>query len=239
MSSDGPNKNRLVETHRSYAHAIAADVVRKLPPSIDKRELESAAELGLVEAASAFDSTRGVQFKTFAYYRIRGAVYDSLRKLGWFTKAPRRESQFAEAANEYLKDYSSATPPPGTPADSYHEMENVAGAVLTSYILSLDGMPQEPVDSKQLTPEERAERRQRSEHLRSAIRQLPEKNRRVIEGYYFQGLSLEQVGGQLGLSKSWVSRVHAKSLEMVREALETRTQPPAATPRATSRVPAR
>ncbi len=239
MRSVAPDTNRLVESHRSYAHAIAADILRNLPPSIDKRELESAAELGLVEAASAFDPSRGVQFKTFSYYRIRGAVYDSLRKLGWFTNAPRKEAQFEEAANEYLKDYTVASPPPASAEDSYREIQNVAGSIVASYILSLDGMPQEPADSRNISPEERAAQEQRSERLRAAVRGLPEKNRKVIEGYYFKNLSLEQIGEQLGLSKSWVCRVHAKSLELVRQALAEQSRPAPATREATSRLAAR
>ena len=104
-----PGADRLAETFRSYAHAIAAEVMRKFP-TVDRDDIRGSAELGLVEAANSFDPTRGVLFKTFAYYRIRGAIYDSLRKMGWFAKDSAR-LKFESGANEYMKDYARARLP--------------------------------------------------------------------------------------------------------------------------------
>jgi len=104
--------DRLIETYRSYSHAISAEVLRKYP-SVDRDDIIGAAELGLVEAANNFDPSRGVLFKTFAYYRIRGAIYDSLRKMGWFAKDPAR-MRFESGANEYLKNYADGRPPADT-----------------------------------------------------------------------------------------------------------------------------
>ena len=78
--------DKLIEAHISISHAIAAEVIRKLPPDLERKDIQGSAELGLVEAANSFDRTRGVQFKTFAYYRIKGAIYDGLRKMGWYSK---------------------------------------------------------------------------------------------------------------------------------------------------------
>ena len=80
-----PDVDQLINAYRSYAHAIASEMLRKLPPHIERDDIIGAAELGLVEAARAFDPNRGVLFKTFAFYRIRGAVYDGLRKMAWFS----------------------------------------------------------------------------------------------------------------------------------------------------------
>src|SRR5215475_1822808 len=90
----------LVELHLGYAHAIAADMLKTLPPSVDRADLESAAAFGLFQAATAYDPSRGISFATFAYYRIRGAIYDDLRKAC-------RANKFEEAANCYMLDYSS------------------------------------------------------------------------------------------------------------------------------------
>src|SRR5262249_49402697 len=98
--------NRLIEAYRSYAHAISAEVLKKVPPSVDRDDVIGAAELGLVEAAQNFDPLRGVLFKTFAYYRIRGAIYDALRRMGWLKGDA--TLRFEAGANDYLKDYSEA-----------------------------------------------------------------------------------------------------------------------------------
>ncbi|MBI3472861.1 MAG: FliA/WhiG family RNA polymerase sigma factor, partial [Candidatus Solibacter usitatus] len=87
LSSTKQDTGKMIEAYRSYAHAVAAEVIRKMPSSVEKSDLLGAAELGLVEAANAFDPGRGVLFKTFSYYRIKGAVYDCLRKMGWFSKS--------------------------------------------------------------------------------------------------------------------------------------------------------
>src|SRR5258707_4953824 len=85
MSAETPSNHRLIESHLSYAHAIAAEIVKTLPIHVERGDLQAAAELGLTEAAHSYDHRPGVQFKTFAYYRIRGAVYDAVRKANWFS----------------------------------------------------------------------------------------------------------------------------------------------------------
>src|SRR5215831_7701936 len=138
-----PDVDQLILTYRSYAHAIASEILSKLPPHIEKNDIFGAAELGLVEAARAFDPSRGVLFKTFAFYRIRGAVYDCLRKMAWFSKAQYQQYRFERAANEYLSDYSSTAVPQGTAEEDYEDLRNIAGSVVSCYMLSLDQFPQE------------------------------------------------------------------------------------------------
>jgi RNA polymerase sigma factor for flagellar operon FliA len=214
-----PDVNRLIESYRDYAHAIAAEVCRKLPPQVERHELESAADLGLVEAAQAFDPSRGVLFKTFAYYRIRGAVFDSLRKMGWFSKSLYQQYKFEMAANEYLKDHSEAAPTSGDIEEEYEDIKNFTGSVLSCYLLSLDDLTQEPSEASEKSPERQAQVKQERQRLKDAITRLPEKNRQVIQWYYFEEQSLEEIGQRLGMSKSWICRVHAKSVELLREAL--------------------
>ena len=213
-----PGADRLVETFRSYAQAIAAEIQRKYP-TVERDELRAAADLGLVEAANSFDPTRGVLFKTFAYYRIRGAVYDCLRKMGWFAKDPAR-LRFESGANEYLKDYTETAPASGTPEDALRELEDLAGTVVNSYFLSLTSLPEELPQSGHKSAEERSIDLQMQQKVRKALAGLPARNRQILEAYYFQDETLESIGGRLGLSKSWLSRLHAKSLEMLRGALQ-------------------
>src|SRR6516225_6935140 len=71
--------NELIETHIGFAHAIAAELAGKYPPNITRADLERAAELGLVQAAQNYDPSRFVSFATFAYYRVRGAIFDEVR----------------------------------------------------------------------------------------------------------------------------------------------------------------
>jgi RNA polymerase sigma factor for flagellar operon FliA len=190
-------------------------VLKKLPFSVDRDDVIGAAELGLVEAAQKFDPSRGVLFKTFAYYRIRGAIYDALRKSGWLkTESTLR---FESGANEYLKDYTEAHPGEAVPpSTAYAEMQQLTSAVVTSYMLSLDGLQYEIADSNATSAEESLLERDGQRQIRDAISQLPENNRRLIEEYYFHDATLEEIGAKLGLSKSWVCRLHAKSLDTLK-----------------------
>jgi RNA polymerase sigma factor FliA len=210
---------RLAELNLSYAHAIAAEVSRKLPLVVERQEVQGWAELGLVEAARSFDPARGIQFKTFAYYRIKGAIFDGLRKMGWPSRGQYQRLRFEMAANEYLKDASTQAPPAASAEHQLQDLRNLTANVMSCYMLSLEAMPQEPVDEKQVSAEDRVVRDQQHSRLRQSLSRLPERNRRVLEMCYFEDLTLEEVGKQLGLSKSWVCRLHAKSLELLRTSL--------------------
>jgi len=209
---------QLIEAHRSYARAIATNVLKKLPSSVDKDDLHGAAELGLVEAAQAYDPHRAVQFRTFAFYRIQGAVYDAVRKMSWYSRSAYQELKFSMAANEYMKEHSEAQPA-GSATGQILEAQSQIGAIAAAYMLSLDQPgAATPLDTRK-SAELAAIENQDAGRLRAALSKLPEKNRRVIEGYYFESANLEELGDRLGLSKSWMCRVHAKSLEMLRDLL--------------------
>jgi RNA polymerase sigma factor for flagellar operon FliA len=226
MTETLSNPNRLIEAYRSYAHAIAADIQKRLPSSVDRNDIIGAAELGLVEAARNFDPSRGVLFKTFAYYRIRGAVYDAMRKMGWLIGDARL--RFEAGANEYLKDYTEPAAGETTvAAASYGELQQLTSAVLTTYMLSLDGAKLQIADPAAVSAEEALLQRDQIRRVKEAISKLPENNRLLIEQYYFHDETLEEIGKRLGLSKSWVCRLHAKSLDMLRGLMSHTMERPA------------
>lgn len=211
--------SRLIEVNVPYAHALAAEVMRRLPPDLERKDIQGWAELGLVEAANSFDRTRGVQFKTFAYYRIKGAIYDGLRKMGWYPKGQYQLMRFEMAANEYLRDVSGEAPRAGSAEAQLSDLKELTGNLMSCYMLSLEVMAQEPVDTKQVSAEDAVVRGEQTKNLKRSLLQLPEINRRVLEYCYFGGLTLEEIGRKLGLSRSWVCRLHAKSLALLRKHL--------------------
>ena len=177
---------------------------------VDRLEVTAAAELGLVEAASSYDSKRGVQFKTFAYYRIRGAVYDCLRKMNWVTGAVRRQLVADRGTNDYLRDYTELAQPAPDASSAGRELERITASVVCSYLLSLESLKVE-IPSGAPSAEQKMQGDQERQGLSSALAELPPNNRQVMEEYYFRDLSLEQIGAKLNPSKSWVCRIHAKS----------------------------
>jgi RNA polymerase sigma factor FliA len=214
MPNDPAQIDKLVETHRTYAHAIAAEVAKKLPSHVERTDLRSAAELGLVEAAAAFDSRPGVQFKTYAYYRIRGAVYDSIRKATWFTARQFNEYVAQAGANEYLGDQAAGGDSgPATIA----ELDRHVGAVVTCFMLSLESNKAPMPKDQRRSAEENLLADETEGRLRLALEQLPARNRQIIQACYFENRTLDDVGRELGLSKSWACRLHARGIEMLRD----------------------
>ncbi|MBV8070014.1 MAG: sigma-70 family RNA polymerase sigma factor [Acidobacteriaceae bacterium] len=200
----------LIESHISYAHAVAAELLARFPAYVDRQDVRAAAEYGLVQAANAYDPSKGVAFTTFAYYRIRGAVFDLLRET-------LKANRFEAAANEYMTDYSAGE---GAGEHSYAEVKNVAAGIVASYFLSLGNPSAQPPAVGTEPPLESLLRQEQQKGIRDALKALPEKNRKVLEAYYFEDLTLEEIGKRLGVSKSWVSRMHARGLEMLRPAVE-------------------
>src|SRR5215813_3283352 len=101
-----PEKKLLVEQHLPLVQAVARKVKRTLNAAVELEDLIGYGSKGLVEAAERFDPRHGVAFSTFAYYRIRGAMYDGLRSMGWYSRADYARYRAEERANEYLQSHA-------------------------------------------------------------------------------------------------------------------------------------
>ncbi len=179
----------------------------------------------LVEAAERFDARQGVAFSTFAYYRIRGAMYDGMRTMGWYSRADYARYRAEERANEYMQNQADregasradgpAAPPTAREAETLAEIASVLSTVGTVHITSLDAAASVP-DERLPPPDAQLEWRELSGRLRQALTRLPEKERRLMELYYLGDKNLEEAGRVLGLSKSWACRLHARAVELLR-----------------------
>jgi RNA polymerase sigma factor for flagellar operon FliA len=207
----------LIEKHVGYAHAIARTLLSRYPSNVAQGDLESAAEFGLVQAARAFDPARGIAFTTFAYYRIRGAIFDEIRQLC-------RASSFETAANDYMGEQMMA-PRPVEAEAGYQELRGIASHLVSSYLLSLDGLNGERIPEAAMSPMGQVLHQEEAETVRQALEQLPDRYRTILYAYYYQDLSLESIGRRLKLSKSWVSRLHAKALSMLHGILKNADKP--------------
>jgi RNA polymerase sigma factor FliA len=143
-----------------------AEIAKTLSIHVERGDLQAAAELGLTEAAHSYDHRPGVQFKTFAYYRIRGAVYDAVRKASWSSWS--QEDRFPDAVD------------PG------------------------------------LSAEDRIIQEEWSARLHQALPRLSLQDRQIIHAYYFEGRNLEEIGDSVGLSRSWVCRLHGRAIVSLR-----------------------
>lgn len=221
-------RNELIDQYLPYAASIASRVCHSLSSAVDYEDVLCNARLGLLEAAKRFDATHDVDFKTFAYYRIKGAIYDGLRRSGWLPRTLYAKIKFEEAANEYLQNRTLHSGPVAS-KNSALEMDDDAVAetvnsLASIYIISLDASPETDIeDTSSVGSEQRTEFMQVRCHMRDAIGTLPEKEKQLIMMYYFQNRTLEEVGVKLGLSKSWTSRLHARALSLLFKRIRHRT----------------
>lgn len=209
----------LVEQYMPYATSIANRVVKSLSLNCEYEDILCSARLGLLEASKRFDEKQNVDFRTFAYYRIKGAIYDGLRKSGWLPRSVYSRLKFEEASNEYLQYMSETghTPQAATPdAVPEKDISDTVNTLASIYVISLDANEDLDIeDTNHENLENRAEFHQIRAHMRDAIATLPPKEKQLIMMYYFQNKTLEEAGEKLGLSKSWVSRMHARALDLL------------------------
>ena len=212
-------RNAIVEQYMPYASSIAGRVMQSLSSAVDYEDVLCNARLGLLEAARRFDPTLNVDFKTFAYYRIKGAIYDGLRKTGWVPRSLYAKIKFEQATNEYLQYMSDKTSHEGgyRADEEISELYDTVNSLASIYVISLDATEggMEVADASATDSEQSAEFQQIKKHMKEAIELLPEKERKLVKMYYFQNKTLEEAGESLGLSKSWTSRLHARALEML------------------------
>jgi len=221
-----PEKNQLVEKHLSLVQAIARKLKKTLGSSIEYDDLVAYGSKGLVEAAERYDARPGVAFTTFAYYRIRGAMFDGLRTMGWYSRADYARYRAEERANEYLQNHADRPSQPDAggasktadAAETLAAVAQVLSGVATVHITSLEAAAT-VADETFAAPDAGIDTRRLGGRVREAIKTLPEKERRLMEMYYFEEKNLEEAGGELGLSKSWACRLHARAVNLLREAL--------------------
>ncbi len=192
---------------------------------IEMDELVALGNSGLAEAAQRFDPERGASFATFAWYRVNGAIVDGLRRQ---TQPPRRtwaKLVALRAAGEYLEQrgeaQAGATQRGAAPAegsDALRQIRDAMSAIRTMYVTSLDAMRDGGFDAADDAPasDARLATSRFAAKLRAAIDGLPERERALVTKHYYEGKNLLEAGAELGISKSWASRLHAQAVEKLR-----------------------
>lgn len=212
------DEESLLAEHDASVRRIAARLCAQLDVSLERAELEAWGRLGLVEAQRRFDPERGVRFSTFAYYRIRGAMIDGLRRSGYVSRRAHAKLRAAEATDDLAESSAGARSPEGAAARA-RVIDDTLGKISAAYVISAVG--QDPDEPRGADAEQTAETRQLASLMGDALAALPEREQKLIRAVYFDGRTLESVSSELGLSKSWGSRLHARALAQLRESMAT------------------
>ena len=201
--------SELIYSCQGLVRSIAWKIHQKLPRSVDLDDLIGFGQVGLAEAARDFDPARGVQFTTYAYYRIRGAILDGLSSMAWFTRADYNRGRYEQAVNDLLE-----TTPDNTSADDTNWFGQTTRALSMTYLMTHWGQENsgpEPTDT--FTPADAAEIADLGSVIRRLVDGLPAQEQQLIRGIYFEGLSIKEAGHRVGISKAWASRLHARTLD--------------------------
>ncbi len=216
MSSE-TERAELIEEGQALVRSLALRILRNIPVRVDLDDLIAYGELGLAEAARDFVPERGNQFSTFAYYRIRGAIYDGLAKMTWTSRARYRRLRYERMADEVLE--SERETPFGQPPSLEQSSEwfaRVTEKLSVVYLASGgdDAMERaSQMEDPSRTGPQVVIHKEASERLRKLVETLEPSERHLIRAVYFDGYSLQEAASQIGISKSWASRMHAKILE--------------------------
>ncbi len=226
-----PAQNRLVEDNIPFVRSIARKL-REQMPGIEFDDLVGFGMQGLIEAAQRYDDRHGAVFSTFAYYRIRGAMFDGVRTMGWLPRSEYTKVRFEARASRYLEqltDQEAAERKSGieagkgdeadSPEKHVRELARAIHGVVTVFVTLLGTVGEDALLDERPAAHEQLERHQLSQRVRRVIETLPDKERHLIDLYYFGDQTLEQVGASMGLSKSWASRLHARAVTLLRDGL--------------------
>jgi RNA polymerase sigma factor FliA len=210
----------LIEKHKPIVYHLAKKISLSLPFPTEMEDLVAYGQLGLIEASERFDATRGNSFSTFAYYRIKGAIYDGLREMGAITRS--RSHRFAANANDVLMtevDDSAATGNAATADDEIKTVENLIDALIPIYFLSLDDEQTKEIKDENAFTTADFETRDLLERIRKILDELEPEEAEMLRKIYFKNMMMKDLAAQMGVNKSWVSRLHARAIKHLQAAL--------------------
>lgn len=220
-------KEQLIIKYISLVKYVAGRMMISLPPSVELGDLESAGIMGLIDAIDRFDPKFGVKFESYAIPRIKGSILDELRKLDWVPRSIRTKSRELERVIFQLENEVGR---PVTDEEisqrmnlTLEEYYTLLKEVGTTSLLSLDesifneeggtASLHEVIEDKEVQhPLEEINREELKDLMIKAIDELPEIERLVIALYYYEELTLYEIGQVLQLSESRISQIHTKTI---------------------------
>jgi RNA polymerase sigma factor FliA len=231
-SASATERDLLLMEHLPTVRYLARRIHERLPQHVELDDLVSAGVVGLIDAFSKFDHNKKVQFKSYAQFRIRGAILDSLRTLDWSPRELRRKGRAVEEAIRSVTQRVGRTPSEQEIATemalSLTDYQGLLGDLKGLEIGSLHMERSEDSGDEELayipgSPEDdplfRCLKGEMKQRLADAIDELPEKERMVLTLYYYEELTMREIGLTLGVVESRVSQIHSSAVLRLRTAL--------------------
>ena len=234
---DEAERNALIIKYAPLVKFLANRMAMRLPPSVTVDDLISAGIMGLLDAIDKFDPGKEVKFKTYAEFRIRGAILDELRSMDWIPRSIRRKVREIEQAiiaaerklSRPAEDWEIAGQM-GIDLDTYYEiLDKARGIDLLSFDEYVDSHTDDFESKKSFKslmrgdydPVDHVIIQERKEVVADGIKTLPEKEQMVVSLYYYKGLTLKEIGKVMGLTESRISQIHTKAIMKLRTRLRS------------------
>ncbi|MEW5701257.1 MAG: FliA/WhiG family RNA polymerase sigma factor [Candidatus Zixiibacteriota bacterium] len=231
-SGDPAIREELLNRYLPLVRNVAGRMALGFPKSVELSDLISTGVIGLIEAFKNFDPNRGVKFETFAVPRIRGAILDELRSLDWVPRSTRAKAREIDRSTVRLENRLGRVPTkPELAGDMKISVEELSAALddlSGTTLLSLDELVYREEDNRQVPRVETLEaphgdsvlgvieRQELRAYLINAISNLSEQEKLVIALYYYEELTLREIGEVMSISESRVSQIHTKSVGKLR-----------------------
>ncbi len=232
---DAKERERLILEYSPLIRYVAGRIAMRLPSHLPLEDLISAGVLGLIDAVDKYDPSRNAQFKTYAEYRIRGAILDELRAMDWVPRSVRRKSQLMEQTFNALTQELGREPDEeemaaalGVDLEGYFRMvDETSGVGLFSIVDSEANaarfVPGTLVESALKgdgqSPEEALDKEEIKKVIAQAIEKLPQKEQFVISLYYYDELTMKEIGHVLQYTESRICQIHSKAMMKLRAKL--------------------
>jgi RNA polymerase sigma factor for flagellar operon FliA len=227
-SGDDGAREKLILHYAPLVKYVASRVATGLPASVDQADLVSYGMFGLIDALTKFEPGRGNKFETYAIPRIKGAIIDELRAMDWVPRSIRFKAREIEKAHTDLEAMLKRQPTEGELAErlgiSRRELHEVVSQISFVSVLALDELVSVGADrgeqvslidtlaDRGTDPTSGVESQETRSLLAAAINELSEREKIVVTLYYFEGLTLAEIGGILGVTESRVCQIHTKAV---------------------------
>lgn len=225
-------KKKLIEHYLPLVDYVSSRMAVGLPKNVSKEDLASNGVMGLIDAIEKFDYRRGLQFETYASWRIRGAIIDGLRQGDWVPRSVRDKAKKMEDAYAALEQRNLRSASDEEVCDylniSLKEFQQMLQEVSVATVCSLEDPIREEesetrlsmlVDDKAVNPESKVHETFLKESLTMGIERLTPKERTVVSLFYYEDLSLSEIAEVMSLSPSRISQLHSKAILRLRAAL--------------------
>jgi RNA polymerase sigma factor FliA len=223
-------RDKLILLYSPLVKYIAGRLAANLPNSVESADLVSYGIFGLIDAIEKFQLERGLKFESYAIARIRGAIVDELRSQDWVPRSLRAKAREIERSYQHLEGILHRAPSDDELAESLQmslrQLQVVLGRLAQSGVTTLDGFldDEHPTLGSALTdtrarPGDRLLDDENNRDLKKAITALPERERNVLSLYYFENMTMSDIGQILSLSESRICQIHAKAVLHLRSRL--------------------